>query len=496
MSAHKSVEDLPPDGEKFDPAKISKLLGRLLCVGLGALALCLALALRQEWRSQIAYSWLFAFIFFFTLALGGLFWTLLHNATNSGWGIAVRRLMENLGNMLPVMALFGLPFLLVPDIRESLWEWIGDRSAMIHEAEAWAADHFEAEVEEWRHEVEIAEANFTEERAAIEAGMEGAAPGERAFLAEKLLLAEAEVSALKESEPTRESVLEHKMKEINVLLFKKGGFLNLGFWMVRFALYFGLLTLMIKTLRGWSVKQDAQGDPKYTRWSRRAACGFLPLFAVTATFAVVDWLMALDYTWFSTMWGVYLFAGSALSSMALLIVVVTYLRSLGYLQDVVTMEHYHIMGKLLHAFVIFWAYISFSQYFLIWYANITEETRFFLMRNTGQWNTVSIFLVVFHFFVPFLLLLQRRVKKTPRLLCGVAVYMLVMHMVDMYWIVIPERGPSLGYGVVIPGAFLFDVIAFAGIGALAAYAFLRSLAKDSLYPCRDPRLDESVNLVN
>ena len=112
------------------------------------------------------------------------------------------------------------------------------------------------------------------------------------------------------------------MAEINVLLFKKGGFLNLGFWMVRFVLYFGLLTLMIKVLRGWSVKQDASGDPKFTRWSRRAACGFLPLFAVTATFAVVDWLMALDYTWFSTMWGVYLFAGSALSSMALLIVVV------------------------------------------------------------------------------------------------------------------------------------------------------------------------------
>ena len=496
MSAHKSVEDLPPEGERFDLTKISKHLGILFVVGASCLAVTALLAFNGSWRPSIAYALLFSLIFYFTLVLGGIFWTLLHNATNSGWGVSVRRLMENIGNMMPWMALFALPLLLVPGMRDALWEWIPERAHMVHEAEEYAEHHFDEEVEHWRHEVEAVEKDFAAKQKELGAAMEKATPGEKAFLQNTLTMEEAEVEILKGEEPTRQSVIEHKMHEINTLLASKGGFLNYGFWFVRFVFYFVALTLIIRTLRGWSVKQDADGDLKWTRAARRAACGFLPLFAVAETFAVVDWLMALDYSWFSTMWGVYLFAGSALSSMALLIVVVTYLRSLGYLHDVVNEEHYHVMGKLLHAFVIFWAYISFSQYFLIWYANITEETKFFLLRNTGQWNTVSIMLVIFHFFVPFLLLLRRGAKKDMRVLCALAIYMLGMHAIDMYWIVIPERGPSLGAGVVVQGAFIFDIFTFVGVGAMMAFLFLRSLAKDSLYPCKDPRLDESVNLVN
>lgn len=496
MSAHKSIEDLPPEGERFDLTKISKLLGVLLAVGAGCLAVCALLAFNGNWRPSIAYSLLFAFIFYFTLVLGGIFWTLLHNATNSGWGVSVRRLMENLGAMMPWMALFALPLLIVPGLRDSLWEWIPDRAHMVHEAEEYAEKHFEEEVEHWRHDLEEAEERFAAKTDEIEEASKTATPGEKAFLEDALALEEADLAVIEGEEPTKDDVIAHKMAEINVLLAGKGGFLNLPFWTIRFVLYFVFLTLIIRTLRGWSVRQDADGDLKYTRAARRASCGFLPLFAVSLTFAVVDWLMALDYAWFSTMWGVYLFAGSALSSMALLIVIVTYLRGQGYLQDVISDEHYHVMGKLFHAFVIFWAYISFSQYFLIWYANITEETKFFLLRNTGQWNTVSIFLVIFHFFVPFLLLLRRGAKKDARVLCAIAIYMLMMHAVDMYWIVIPERGPSLGAGVVVPGAFIFDILAFVGVGAMMTFLFLRSLAKDSLYPCKDPRLDESVGLVN
>jgi uncharacterized membrane protein YidH (DUF202 family) len=179
-----------------------------------------------------------------------------------------------------------------------------------------------------------------------------------------------------------------------------------------------------------------------------------------------------------------------------IILVVTFVRSQGYLQDVVSDEHYHAMGKLMFAFVVFWGYIAFSQYFLYWYANITEETRFYILRNTGGWWYMSLILVVGHFFIPFLLLLRRAVKKSPRLLCAFAVWVLVMHMIDMYWIVIPERGPSLGESLLIPGAFLLDALAFIGIGSMLTYLFLRQLGSDSLYPCRDPRLEESINLVN
>ncbi len=498
MSAHKSVKDLPEDGEKFDIKKVSKLLGMLFSVGILTTIACAVIFLNQEWRATMAYSWLFAFIFFFTLALGGLFWTLLHNATNSGWGVAVRRLMENLGLMLPWLFVFALPFVVIPDVRGALWEWMGERREMISEAEDYAASHLETETAEWEEKVREARARFSEVRSGIESGMAKATPGEKAFLQEKLDAETAAFDALKSEDaaPTVESIKAHHMKESNVLLYNKGGFLNMGFWFFRFIAYFVILTLLIRFLRGLSVRQDADGDEKRTMLARRMSCGFLPLFAVVTTFAVIDWLMCLDYTWFSTMWGVYLFAGSALSSMAVLVLVLTYLRNLGYLRDVVTEEHYHIMGKLMHAFVIFWAYISFSQYFLIWYANITEETRFFLMRNTGHWNTVSILLVVCHFFIPFLALLQKRVKTTPRLLCAVSLWMIAMHIIDMYWIVIPERGPSLGAGVVVPGAIFFDVLAFTAVGALLAYIFLRSLGKDSLYPCRDPRLEESINLMN
>jgi hypothetical protein len=215
---------------------------------------------------------------------------------------------------------------------------------------------------------------------------------------------------------------------------------------------------------------------------------------------MIDFLMALNYEWFSTMWGVYLFAGAALNSMALLIIVVTLLRDNGYLQKVVSLEHYHLMGKLLFAFCVFWAYIAFSQFFLIWYANIAEETRFYLLRNAEWWNAASIVLVVGHFFIPFVILLWRPVKKNPRVISLVGVWCLLMHALDIYWIVIPERAPSLTAGntprLWSGEAVILDVIAFLGVGCTLAYVFLERLKGVSLYPCRDPRLNESINVAN
>ena len=172
------------------------------------------------------------------------------------------------------------------------------------------------------------------------------------------------------------------------------------------------------------------------------------------------------------------------------------------------MEHYQLMGKFLHAFVIFWAYISFSQYFLIWYANITEETRFFILRNTEGWNVVSTFLLFGHFVLPFVLLLPAWLKRTPKLICVMCVWILFVHLVDMYWVVVPERGPSLSALDVaagkenaeltlwIAGAWWRDLIAFVTIGCLFTYVLLRKFGKGSLYPWRDPRLEESVNVSN
>lgn len=160
------------------------------------------------------------------------------------------------------------------------------------------------------------------------------------------------------------------------------------------------------------------------------------------------------------------------------------------------MEHYHLMGKLLFAFTVFWAYIAFSQYFLIWYANIPEETRFYFIRNTEGWRDLSIFIVIGHFVAPFILLLSQPRKKNPTVICAVAVWVILMHLVDIYWNIIPERGPSLGAGIVVKDAWIGDVVALCAVFGTLGYWYLRSLGKHSLYAIRDPRLIESINVKN
>lgn len=226
------------------------------------------------------------------------------------------------------------------------------------------------------------------------------------------------------------------------------------------------------------------------------------IFGVTLTFLSIDFVMALDYSWFSTMFGVYVFAGSALNSMAVLILTGIILQKMGYLKKVVTQEHYHIMGKLCFAFTVFWAYVSFSQFFLIWYANITEETRYFLLRNTENWNLVSLALVFMHFALPFLALLRSDVKKSTKFMTILCCYILFMHAVDVYHMIIPERGPSVGLVVDhhpelwIANSWLGDILAL--IIAISGFLFfyLRNLTSAALYPNRDPRILESANLHN
>ncbi len=494
------------DGERF---KIPALLQRIfLGIGGGGFLLFFILSFALPGKAgAMAYSWLFAVIFFLSLAVGGLFWTMLHHASNSGWGTVVRRLMENLASLIPFMLVLALPILVFPSFRDALWEWFPQRKAALHHAEELAekekAGYIAAQI-----------AKIEEAKAAVEAAKKDLAdvaspsPGHRLHLERRIAELEKKAATLAKEDlsdagATATLVDQHFLHDA-ALLFKKRGYLNEGFWWLRHVFYFVVLGGIAFLLRGWSLKQDKDGDPKWFRWMRRWSCGLLLFFATAWTFLVFDWLMGLDYAWFSTMWGVYLFAGAALNSMGFLVILLTLLRRAGYLKKVVTMEHYHLMGKLMHAFVIFWAYIAFSQYFLIWYANITEETKFFLMRNTGWWNYYTIaFLVIGHFFIPFVALLLRQVKKMPYVISGIAGWNLLMHAFDLYWIIIPERGPSLtahlgadGILSTIPGAWIFDILAFVTVAGIFGYFLLRQLASASLFPCRDPRLDESLNVVN
>ena len=441
---HVSFKDLPQGGEIFEPAKASKVITAFLALAVLGLAGSAYFFFDEAKRPAFAYSWLFAIFFCFTFVCGGCFWILLHNASNSSWGVVIRRLFENLGALAIPLFVLATP-LLVPQVNENLYEW------MVHHRTA--AEHA-------HHDTTGATS-----------------------------VADA-LHHMAESNPHLHALVE------------KFGYLNIPGWTVRFVGYFLVLAFIAVHLRKKFVAQEKDGDVKHTIKARAFACLMLFPFALTVTFAAVDWLMALDYFWFSTMWGVYIFAGSAWSSMALMFLIVTYLRSLGYLQKVVTMEHYHLMGKLLFAFTVFWAYIAFSQYFLIWYANIPEETRFYFIRNTGVWRDVSIFIVIGHFIAPFLGLLSQPRKKNPFLICAIAVWVILMHLIDIYWNIIPERGPSLGPKflpeghVDVPGAWVGDAVALCAVFGSLGYWYLRSLGKHSLYAFRDPRLIESINVKN
>lgn len=453
MSHHVTFNDLPEGGEKFEPAKGAKLINALGL--LGGLGLIGSIFLFYKDTNNFAYSWLFAFFFCFTLVVGGCFWILLHSASNSGWGVAVRRVWEQLANMILPLAVMGLP-LLLPVVQKPLYEWMNH-----HRKAASLVSEMNEHSKGGEHAKSATVKDALEEMVEVGIPKEHIAPN----------------------------------PHLHGLVVKYG-YLNIGFWYFRFFFYFFALWHIARTLRSRSVKQDQDGDIKHTIKARQFSCRWLFPFALSATFAAVDWLMTLDYNWFSTMWGVYIFAGCAWSSMGLTILVVTWLRSLGYLQKVVTMEHFHLMGKLLFTFTVFWAYIAFSQYFLIWYANITEETRFYLTRNTEAWRWVSVFILVGHFIGPFVLLLSQPRKKNPVVISIVCLWVVFMHVVDMYWNVIPERGPSLGIGWWVPGAWIGDIVAFAAIVGTLGFLFLRSLGRYSLYPCRDPRLLESANVVN
>jgi hypothetical protein len=274
------------------------------------------------------------------------------------------------------------------------------------------------------------------------------------------------------------------------VIHAKAGYLNGPFFAVRALLYFAVWIGLARWYLGRSGEQDRTGDPTLTtRMEQRSAPAML-LFALSATFFAFDFIMSLDPHWYSTIFGVYIFAGSAIGFFAALALTMVSLQAGGRLRNVLTVEHYHDVGKLLFAFVFFWGYIAFSQFMLIWYANIPEETRWYADRFEGGWLVWSLVLLFGHLLVPFAGLMSRTAKRNKGLLAFWAAYMLVMHYVDLYWLIVPT-GEFLGvpFGAV-------DVLCFVGIGGLYVAGILVLGMRRALVPLRDPRLGESLAFEN
>jgi hypothetical protein len=372
---------------------VASVLGILLCLAFG----------RGAAAPQFFFSWMVAFCFFFSIAIGCLYFLVIHQATQGGWGVVVRRLAENAAATLPLFAVLFVP---IAFGMQELFPWARPEAA---------ADH---------------------------------------------------------------------------LLRHKAPYLNEKFFFIRAALAFLVLSGIAWWFLGRSRSQDVHPDESVAARVRRFSAPALIPIALLHTMTAFDWQMSLDPHWYSTIFGVYIFSGGFMAAIAFLCLVPIGLQRTGLLREAVTTEHFHDLGKLLFAFTVFWAYIGFCQFFLIWYGNIPEETIWYRHRLEGSWTAVSLLLAVGHFGLPFFFLMPRSVKRNPRLLGAAAGWMLLMHLVDVHWIVMPSLH---AHGV---GLSILDVAALLAVGGAFVAAFGVLLRRHALVPLGDPRLPESLGFEN
>lgn len=390
-------------------------------LGLGAVGLLATFGgmAMEGTQKQAIFSYLVAFFFVATLAVGGMFFSALQHLAGAIWSVSVRRISETMGSMTVPVALLALPMLAtLPKVLP------------------------------WLH------------------GEEAHAP----------------------------------------TVVAKQAFLNLPFFYVRAVIY-----LVCWVIVGWyfysgSRKMDEAPNEEAATAQllklRKASAPAVIVFGLSLTFAGFDWLMSLSPEWYSTIFGVYIFAGTFLTTLVVITMAVIVLHRAGRLQGVVTTEHLHDLGKLQFGFTVFWTYIAFSQFFLYWYGNIPEETRWFAkrwfvmehdhisMEHTSSWAVLSVMLVLFHFAVPFFTLLSRNAKRSKTFLVIAACMLVPMHYLDLYWVAMPvlhEEGIAVSW---------LDITALLGVVGVIGGLYVRQLASAPLTPIKDPFLAASMEFEN
>ena len=267
----------------------------------------------------------------------------------------------------------------------------------------------------------------------------------------------------------------------DAVLQQKSLYLNISFFVARAALYFGIWILVGYFLTQWSREQDRTGDASLVEQLQTLSGPGLVLYGLTVTFSAIDWLMSLEPRWYSTIYGMIFMVSHGLVALAFVIGVVYVLSRRAPLAEIISPVVFHDLGNLLLAFVMFWAYLSFSQFLLIWVENLQNEIPWYLHRMAGGWGGIAVSLIVVQFALPFLLLLSRTVKRKAATLCGVAVVIGTMHLIELFWFVAPTFHPE---GFTLHWTVLLAPI---GIGGLWSAAFLWRLQGRSLLPFRDPR---------
>jgi len=275
------------------------------------------------------------------------------------------------------------------------------------------------------------------------------------------------------------------------VLQHKSAYLNVSFFLGRAAVYFLAWLGMAFFLNKWSLEQDQSPGPRLAGRLRSLSGPGLVAMALTITFSSVDWGMSLDPHWFSTMYGVLFMIGQALSAMALVIVMVALLAHVEPLASVVQKEQVHDLGKLLLAFVMLWAYVNFSQLLIVWSGNLPEEIPWYIQRLHGGWQWLALGLVVFHFALPFLMLLSRDLKRNAKLLGGVAALILLARSIDLFWLLAPSFQGHGGHGGGLSLHWL-DFSALVGIGGAWVALFAWQLKGRPLLPLGEPSIRERL----
>lgn len=384
-------------GRRESPeAQLDRVQKGALVVGAVGLVLCIVGAFLNP--AQFFQSYLFAYVFWVGVALGGLAIVMVYHLTGGGWGLVIRRVLETGGLMIVLMAALFVPLLFG---LEELYLWA--------RPEAVATDE----------------------------------------------------------------LLQHKQL-----------YLNVPFWVLRSAVYFAVWIGLAFLLNRWSREQDRTDEPALANRMRRFSAFGLLVYGLTVTFASIDWIMSLEPHWYSTVFGMLIGAGQVLAALALATLVLLFLLDREPLADVVTDRHLNDLGSLLLAAVVLWVYLVFVQFFIIWAGNIPEEVSWYVHRLETSWGWVGQFLVLFHFALPFLVLMSRQVKQRPQYLAVVAGTIVFAHLVDTFWLVAPtfhEEGFHLHW---------LDVAAPVAIGGLWIAAFVWQLKERPLLPVHDPELQE------
>jgi hypothetical protein len=266
-------------------------------------------------------------------------------------------------------------------------------------------------------------------------------------------------------------------------------YLNTPFFLIRAAIYFAGWNGVSYLLNKWGLEQDQAGDPRYARRMQMLSGGGLLVYGLFITFASFDWLMSLEPHWFSTIYGVLIMGGQGLSALAFLITALVWLARRPPLNDIVVPSHFHDLANLMLAFVMLWAYFSFSQYLIIWSGNLPEEIAWYLHRLQTGWRFVAVALVIFHFSVPFLLLLSRAVKRAPGILVKVALGILVARLIDLFWLIAPEfhrHGISVSW---------MDIVLPLTLISIWVGCFLWQLRGRALLPVYDPQFEEALGPI-